>query len=252
MIDFSLDGKVALVTGASRGIGLAVAQELAAHGAVCVLAGRKEEALKTAVERIENSGGKAHPFTANMGSLDQITKLINFIKSRFNRLNILVNNAGTNPYFGEMTGADERAWNKTVDVNLKGPFFAIQKAAPLMASSGGGAVVNISSVNAVKPERNQGIYSITKAALLAMTKAYAKELASKNIRVNALLPGLIQTRFSRALFDDKEVYHNLLQQIPLGRHAAPEEMAGAVLYLVSEASSFTTGTSITCDGGYLA
>jgi len=243
---------VALVTGASRGMGRAIALELAARGASCVLASRRKEALEAVVGEIRAGGGRAEAFAANMGDLGQISGLMAFIEDRFGRLDIMVNNAGTNPYFGEMIKAEERAWNKTVEVNLKGPFFAIQKAAPLMASSGGGAVVNISSVNAVKPGLNQGIYSITKAALLAMTKAYARELADKKIRVNAVLPGLIRTRFSEALFVNEEIYNNLIQQIPLGRPAAPEEVVGAVLYLVSEASSFTTGASIICDGGYLA
>jgi len=186
----------------------------------------------------------------NMGELDQIQSLFAEVKSRFGRLDILINNAATNPYFGPMQGAPESAWDKTLAVNLKGPFFMIQQAAQLMTADGG-AIVNVASINAVRPSPLQGIYSITKAGVVAMTKAYAKELASKNIRVNALLPGLTETKFSAALIENKDIYEHALNQIPLRRHAQPAEMAGAVLYLVSEAASFTTGTTIVCDGGML-
>jgi NAD(P)-dependent dehydrogenase (short-subunit alcohol dehydrogenase family) len=151
-----------------------------------------------------------------------------------------------------MVNANEAAWDKTFEVNLKGPYFMIQNAAGLMRKTGGGAIVNISSVNALRPSPMQGMYSMTKAAILAMTQAYAKELAPHNIRVNALLPGLVETKFSGALIDNNKIYQQVIQQIPLGRHATPDEMAGAVLYLVSDAASFTTGTHIICDGGYLS
>ncbi|MBS0013486.1 MAG: SDR family oxidoreductase, partial [Desulfobacterales bacterium] len=144
-------------------------------------------------------------------------------------------------------------FNKTVEVNLKGPFFMIQNAARLMAENhSGGAIVNVSSINGVSPAPMQGIYSMTKAGMISMTKGYAKELAPKNIRVNALLPGFTQTRFSSALMENKEIYDSVIEQIPMRRHATPEEMAGAVLYLVSDAASFTTGETIACDGGALA
>ena len=166
-------------------------------------------------------------------------------------MDILINNAATNPYFGDMLDADERAWDKTNEVNLKGPFFITQHAARLMEVSRGGAIVNVASINGVRPIPMQGIYSITKAGLISMTKAFAKELAVKNIRVNALLPGLTQTHFSEALIKNESIYKTAIRQIPLGRHAQPSEMAGAVLYLVSDAASYTTGTCIVCDGGKL-
>ena len=252
MTTFSLEGKIALVTGASRGIGEAIALCFAENGAECILASRKAEALEGVVKKIEAAGGKAIACAANMGDLTQIADLFAFIKDKYGKLNILVNNAATNPYFGAMTGAPEWAWDKTLAVNLKGPFFATQQAAKLMDVAGGGAIVNVASVNAVKPAPTQGIYSITKAGLIAMTKAYAKELASQNIRVNALLPGLTKTDFSKALFEMEEIHQYVIQEIPLKRHAEPHEMAGAVLYLVSDAASFTTGICIACDGGYLA
>lgn len=250
MVAFNLDGKIALITGASRGIGEAIALTLAEYGALCILVSRKIEGLQAVQAKIKAKGGQAEAMACNMGELDQIQALFAEIKSRYGRLDILINNAATNPYFGPMQGAPESAWDKTLAVNLKGPFFMIQQAAQLMTADGG-AIVNVASINAVRPSPLQGIYSITKAGVVAMTKAYAKELAPKNIRVNALLPGLTETKFSAALIENKDIYEHALNQIPLRRHAQPAEMAGAVLYLVSEAASFTTGTTIVCDGGML-
>ena len=252
MVDFKLDGKVAVVTGASRGIGEAIAETLAAYGAHCVLVSRKIEGLRQVEEKITKAGGKAQSIACHMGQLDKIDHLFEEIKSQHGKLHILVNNAATNPYFGEMIGADESAFNKTFDVNVKGPYFMIQKAAALMSESGGGSIVNVASINGVRPAPMQGIYSMTKAAMISMTKAYAKELAARKIRVNALLPGLTETKFANALIANKDIYDYAIQGIPLQRHATPDEMAGAVLYLASDASSFTTGTTITCDGGSLA
>lgn len=252
MINFSLQGKIALITGASRGIGKAIAMTLSDHGAHCILVSRKLEGLREVVGKIEENGAKAIAIACHMGYLNQIESLFKTVRKQFGRLDILVNNAGTNPYFGEMLGADEAAWDKTHDVNLKGPFFMIRHAAPLMIKAGGGAIANVSSVSGMRPGLMQGIYSITKAGLIAMTKAYAKELADKNIRVNALLPGLTKTRFSRALIENKEIYDQAIKRIPMGRYAEPGEMAGAVLYLVSDAASYTTGICLTCDGGLLA
>lgn len=252
MLSFDLKGRIAVVTGASRGIGRAIAETFAQYGAELVLVSRKIDALTEVAEAITSRGGKAHPIACNMGDTNAIKSLYEFIENTCGRLDILVNNAATNPYFGDMAGVDENAWNKTFDVNLKGPFFMIQKAIPLMQKAGGGAIVNVSSVNGIRPAPFQGIYSVTKGALITMTQAYAKELAPHKIRVNALLPGFTDTKFSAALMQQDEIYKHVIAQIPLGRHAEPEEMVGAVLYLVSEASSYTTGTCITCDGGLLA
>jgi NAD(P)-dependent dehydrogenase (short-subunit alcohol dehydrogenase family) len=251
MIDFSLKNKIALITGASRGIGEAIATTLSEHGARCILASRKIQGLEKVKAKIEEKGGRADAVVCHTGNLTQISDLFAEIENSYGRLDILVNNAATSPYFGDMVNADEKAWDKTNDVNLKGPFFMIQHAARLMEKSGG-AIVNVASINGVRPVPFQGIYSITKAGLISMTKAFAKELATKNIRVNALLPGLTETHFSEALIKNEQIYNFAVQQIPMGRHAQPDEMAGAVLYLVSDAASFTTGTCITCDGGMLA
>jgi len=252
MVSFRLDGKIALVTGASRGIGKSIAQTLAEYGAEVILVSRKMETLTQVAAEITEKGGKALPLACHMGDAGDIAKLFETIEKTYGKLNILVNNAATNPYFGEMTGVDAGVWEKTFDVNLKGPFFMIQKAIPLMKASGGGAVVNVSSVNGIRPAQFQGVYSITKAAIISMTQAYAKELAPHGIRVNALLPGLTDTKFASALMKQDEIYKYVVAQIPMGRHAEPDEMSGAVLYLVSDAASFTTGAHIVCDGGFLA
>jgi NAD(P)-dependent dehydrogenase (short-subunit alcohol dehydrogenase family) len=252
MVSFALNGKVALINGASRGIGEAAAILLAQQGAACVLTSRRIEGVAAVQEKIVARGGRAEAAVCHMGDLAQVRRICRDVAAAWGRLDILVNNAATNPYFGEMLGAPESAWEKTVAVNLRGPFFMIQSAAPLMARGGGGSIVNVASINGVSPAPLQGIYSITKAGVIAMTKAYAKELAPLNIRVNALLPGLTATKFSEALIRDPAIYSEALKRIPLRRHALPEEMAGAVLYLASEASSFTTGAAIVCDGGALA
>ena len=253
MINFTLKDKIALITGASRGIGEEIALTLAQFSAHCILVSRKSEALIPVKEKIISFGGTADIMVCHIGDLNQIERLFSDIKSMFGRLDILVNNAATNPYFGDMLGADAGVWEKTFDVNLKGPFFITQKAIKLMIETGTkGSIVNISSVNGIKPAPFQGIYSITKAGIIAMTKAFAKEFANKGIRVNAVLPGLTETKFSKAIMDNESIYDYAVKQIPMGRHAQPSEISGAVLYLVSDASSFTTGSLIVCDGGMLA
>ncbi len=252
MTNVSLEGKIALITGASRGIGKAIAMALSDHGAHCILVSRKLEGLREVVAEIQANGAEASAIACHVGYVNQIESLFKTVGSQFGKLNILVNNAGTNPYLGEMLGADEAAWDKTHDVNLKGPFFMIKHAIALMVIAGGGAILNVSSVSGVRPGLMQGIYAITKAGLITMTKAYAKELADKNIRVNALLPGLTRTKFSKALVENKTYYDQAIKRIPMGRYAEPAEMAGAALYLLSDAASYTTGVCLACDGGLLA
>lgn len=252
MVDFSLTGKIALITGASRGIGESIAKTLANHGAHCILVSRKPEALDKVAEEINKAGGKAETMACHTGYLEQIQALFDKVKEKFGKLDILINNAATNPHFGELITAEESHWDKIMDVNLKGPFFMIQKAVPLLEAAGGGAIMNVSSINGVSPAFLQGVYSISKAGIISMTKAYAKELAPKNIRVNALLPGMTDTKFSQAILGNQEIHDYVIQQIPMGRAAQPDEMAGAALYMVSDAASYTTGACILCDGGMLA
>ncbi|MBC8439707.1 MAG: SDR family oxidoreductase [Deltaproteobacteria bacterium] len=249
MKEFKLDGRIAVITGASRGIGLACAQKLAKYGARCILVSRKAENLETAARKIRESGGKAEAMACHTGYPDQIKAMYEKIIEKYGTLDILVNNAATNPHFGEMLTADEGIWDKTLDVNLKGPFFMIKHAVPLMKDKG--AIVNVASVNAVSPGLLQGVYSATKAALVNMTQTLSRELAPKGIRINSLLPGLTDTKFASAIISSDEICQHALSQIPMGRYANPDEMAGAVLYLVSDAASFTTGASLICDGGML-
>ncbi|MDD9303419.1 MAG: SDR family oxidoreductase [Desulfobacter sp.] len=249
MKEFDLSSKVAVITGASRGIGLAVAKKMAECGARCILVSRRPENLETAAREILDAGHKAEAMACHTGYPDQIKALYESIMEKYGRLDILVNNAATNPHFGEMITADEGIWDKTLDVNIKGPFFMVKYAVPLMEN--GGAIVNVSSINAVRPGLFQGVYSATKAALVNMTKTLARELAPKGIRVNALLPGLTDTKFASAIIGSEEICQHALAQIPMGRYAQPSEMAGTVLYLVSDAASYTTGACIISDGGML-
>ena len=252
MLSFDLKDRIALVTGASRGIGRAIAETLAEYGAEVILVSRKIEDLEIVAEGIRGKNRKATAIACNTGYMADIEKLYETIRETYGRLDILVNNAATNLHFDEMATIDEGAWQKMMDINLKGPFFMIQKAIPLMQVAGKGAVVNVSSVGAVQPPPFQGVYAITKGALITMTQAFAKELAPHNIRVNAMLPGLTDTKFASVLIHTKEIYDIAMTKIPMKRHAVPIEMAGAVLYLVSDAASYTTGTWIACDGGFLA
>jgi NAD(P)-dependent dehydrogenase (short-subunit alcohol dehydrogenase family) len=252
MVSFDLKDRIALVTGASRGIGRAIAETLADHGAEVILVSRKIESLEIVEKEIRDKDRKADSIACNIGKIADIERLFEKVRERYGRLDILINNAATNLHFDEMATIDEGAWDKMVDINLKGPFFMIKKAIPLMKAAGKGAVVNVSSVGALQPPMFQGVYAITKSALITMTQAFAKELAPHNIRVNAMLPGLTDTKFASILIHTKEIYDLAMTQIPMKRHAAPIEMAGAVLYLVSDAASYTTGTWIACDGGFLA
>ncbi len=249
---FRLDGKTALVTGASRGIGEAIARLLAASGAHVILASRKLESLQAVEQSIVAAGGKASSMACHTGKLDQIEALMDGIAGVFGGLDILVNNAATNPHFGDVLSVEEWAWDKTFAVNLKGCFFLSQAAAKLMRAGSGGSIINVASVNGLRPALMQGIYSITKAGLIALTQSFAKELAADGIRVNALLPGLTETRLASALTSNPAVMEAVMPSIPLGRVAQPEEMAPLVLYLASSASSYTTGACFTVDGGMMA
>jgi NAD(P)-dependent dehydrogenase (short-subunit alcohol dehydrogenase family) len=249
---FDLTGKVALVTGASRGIGEAIARLLATYGAKVIVSSRKIEACEAVAASIRADGGDATAMACHVGDMAQIDAIFSQIKASFGRLDILVNNAAANPYFGHILDTDLAAYDKTVDVNIRGYFFMSTAAGKMMKEQGGGVILNTASVNGVSPGYMQGIYSITKAAVISMTKAFAKECGQFNIRVNALLPGLTETKFASALTSNEKILKTALLQIPLGRTAQPEEMAGTVLYLVSDASSYTTGTTIVVDGGYLS
>jgi NAD(P)-dependent dehydrogenase (short-subunit alcohol dehydrogenase family) len=249
---FDLDGKVALVTGASRGIGEAIAKLLAQQGAHVIVSSRKVDDCQQVADAIVAAGGKASALACHIGEMEQITATVATIREQFGKLDILVNNAATNPYFGNVLDTDLSAFQKTVDVNIRGYFFMSVEAGKLMRENGGGAILNVASVNGMVPGMMQGIYSITKAAVINMTKVFAKECAQFGIRCNALLPGLTDTKFASALVKNDSILKPALQRIPLARPADPTEMAGTVLYLVSDASSYTTGTAINVDGGMLS
>ncbi|RDU99073.1 SDR family oxidoreductase [Trinickia dinghuensis] len=246
---FDLTGKIALVTGASRGIGEEIAKLLARQGAHVIVSSRKLEDCQAVAGEIVEAGGNAEALACHVGKMEDIAATFEHIRGKHGRLDILVNNAAANPYFGHILDTDIMAFNKTVDVNVRGYFFMSVEAGKMMKAQGGGAIVNTASVNALQPGDKQGIYSITKAAVVNMTKAFAKECGPFGIRVNALLPGFTKTKFAAALFDSKELYERLMAEIPLRRHAEPREMAGTVLYLVSDASSYTNGECIVVDGG---
>ena len=248
---FDLTGKIALVTGASRGIGEQIAKLLAQSGAHVIVSSRKIEGCQTVVDSIIAEGGSAQAIACHIGEMDQIASIFNQISQEHGKLDILVNNAAANPYFGHVLDTDLNAFQKTVDVNIRGYFFMSTHGAKLMKASGGGAIVNVASINGVTPGDYQGIYSITKAAVISMTKTFAKECAQFNIRVNALLPGGTDTKFASTLVNNPKILDQLMHHVPMKRVAQPEEMAGTVLYLVSNASSYTTGTSINVDGGFL-
>jgi NAD(P)-dependent dehydrogenase (short-subunit alcohol dehydrogenase family) len=248
---FDLSGKIALVTGASRGIGESIARTLAAYGAHVIISSRKIDGCEAVAGSIRDEGGEAEAYACHIGEMEQIDAIWEHIESTHGKLDILVNNAATNPHFGPIETTELSAFQKTVDVNIRGYFFMCAGAAKLMKKSGGGSIVNVASVNGVAPGHFQGIYSITKASVISMTKAYAKELAQQKIRVNALLPGLTDTKFASALTTNDAIKKQALMHIPMNRMADADEMAGSVLYLVSDASSYTTGTCINVDGGYL-
>lgn len=248
---FDLDGRVAIVTGASRGIGAATAELLAAQGAHVVLSSRKAEDLEKVRERILAQHGKASVIPAHAGVSEDLQHLVAETVRQLGRIDILVNNAATNPHFGHIAETPLAMVDKTVQVNLRGYFELSSLAAQQMRTQGGGAIVNIASVNGVKPGYMQGIYSITKAAVINMTQAFARECAPWKVRVNAVLPGLTDTKFASALVKNEQILSAVLKQIPLNRYAQPEEIAPAILYLASDAASYVTGTTLAVDGGLL-
>ncbi|TLX53363.1 short-chain dehydrogenase [Stutzerimonas nosocomialis] len=249
---FDLDGKIAFVSGASRGIGEAIAKLLAQQGAHVIVSSRKLDGCQAVADAITAAGGKATAIACHIGEIEQIQSVFAQIREQFGRLDILVNNAATNPQFGHVLDTDLSAFQKTIDVNIRGYFYMSIEAGKLMREHGGGSIINVASINGVSPGNFQGIYSITKGAVINMTKVFAKECAQFGIRCNALLPGLTDTKFASALVKNDAIRELALQQIPLRRVADPGEMAGAVLYLASDASSYTTGVALNVDGGYLS
>lgn len=248
---FDLAGCTALVTGASRGIGAATARLLAVHGAHVIVSSRKLDGCERVVADVRAAGGSADAIAAHIGSTESVDALFAAIAGLGRSVDILVNNAATNPYFGPMLDMDLAAFDKTVEVNIRGYFYTTLLAARGMRGRGG-AIVNVASINGRRAAPGQGAYSMTKAAILSMTEGFAKELAGERIRVNAVLPGLTDTKFASALTQDPQILKSLLRMIPLGRVAQPEEIAPMILFLCSPAASYVTGASFAVDGGFLA
>jgi len=248
---FGLIGKTALVSGASRGIGESIARLLAAHGAHVICTSRKLESCEQVASAIRANGGSAQAMAMHVGDPSAIEQVFATLESQGRAPDILVNNAAANPYFGPMLDMDLGSYEKTVEVNLRGYFWTTVQAARRMRGKGG-SIVNIASVNARRAAPGQGIYSMTKAGIVNMTEGFAKELAAHGIRVNAVLPGLTETRFASAITGDAKLLGMMKQMIPLARVAQPDEIAPAVLFLVSAAGSYVTGATIAVDGGYLA
>jgi dehydrogenase/reductase SDR family member 4 len=247
---FDLTGKVAIVTGASKGIGEAIARGLAAFGACVVLSSRKLESVETVAFSICEQGGEAVAVAAHMGDRTAIHGLMDRTCETFGGVDIIVNNAATNPVYGPLLQTDDNVFEKIMAVNVQGPLELAKLAHPHMKRRGGGSVINISSVGGLRPEPQLGIYSVSKAALVSLTKVMAQEWGRDHIRANAICPGLVRTKFSAALWQNEQVCKDFVRTLPLGRIAEPEEMVGLALFLASPASSYCTGGVYLADGGH--
>jgi NAD(P)-dependent dehydrogenase (short-subunit alcohol dehydrogenase family) len=237
-VNFSLEGKVALIAGGSRGIGRVIALTFAENGADVVISSRKLPDLEAVAEEVKATGRKCLAIASHIAKLDESQNLVEKIKADFGKIDILVNNAGTNPYMGPLIDAEEWAWDVTMNVNLKGPFLLSQLVARVMQEQGGGNIINMASTAGINPSMLH-IYSVTKAGLIMLTRVMAMEWAKHNIRVNAIAPGLIKTRFSEALWKGTPAEENI---------AMPEDIAGAALYLASDASRYVNGQTIVIGG----
>jgi NAD(P)-dependent dehydrogenase (short-subunit alcohol dehydrogenase family) len=245
--EITLKDKVAIVTGASRGIGEAIARTFAAHGAKVVLASRKMEGLGAVAESI---GANAYAVAAHTGKQDDCIALVQAAVQKFGKVDILVNNAATNPYFGPFLDIDEGAWDKTFEVNVKGYFWMTREVVKhLRAREAPGSIIHMASVAGIIASPAQGVYAMTKAAILSMTKTMAYELAGNKIRVNAIAPGFVDTKFASAVLKNEVLLDEVLKMTPMKRYGQPDEIAGGALYLASDSASYLTGHTLVIDGG---
>ena len=249
MTEFSLAGKVTLITGASRGIGRAIALRLARAGASVVVSSRKLENVQPVADEIVAAGGQALAVQAHVGAAGDVAALVARTVETFGRVDVAVNNAATNPHFGPLLTADEGQWDKILDTNAKGAFRVCKAVVPLMEAQGGGKIINLTSVAGLRPSPGMGMYGISKAAIIMLTQVLAVELGRANIQVNAIAPGVIKTRFSQVLWQTPQIAEPLLRSLPLGRFGEPEDVAGLALFLASSASDYVTGAVFVVDGG---
>ncbi|WP_281542810.1 glucose 1-dehydrogenase [Maribacter aestuarii] len=248
---FDLTGKVAIVTGSSKGIGLSIARGLAEKGAKVVISSRKQEAVDTLAKEFSEAGMKAIGIACHIGDSEQRKQLIAKTMDTYGRIDILVNNAAINPFYGPLESAGEEVFDKIMNVNVKAPWLLSNLVQPHMKENGGGSIINISSVEGIHPGFRLGLYSMTKSALIMLSKNQAKEWGRYGIRSNVVCPGLIKTKFSESLWSDEKLVAQYTGVVPLRRVAEPDEMAGIVMLLASDAGSYMTGGVYTADGGYL-
>lgn len=248
---FNLNGKVAIITGSSKGIGKAIAKGLAEKGASVVVSSRNQEACDTVVAEFEKDGLQAIGIACHIGKEEQRQNLVSKTIEAFGRIDILVNNAAINPVFGPIENVDPEIFDKIMDVNVKAPWALSNLVLSHMQSNKNGSVINIASVEALTPGAGLGLYSTSKAALLMLTKNQAKEWGKYGVRANAICPGLIQTKFSAALWTNEKLLNKIEKTIPAGRMGQPEEMAGLACLLASDAGAYMTGGVYTADGGYM-
>ncbi len=250
--DFSLEGRVAIVTGGSRGIGRSIAVALAEHGADVAIAARKPAALAEASAAVRATGRRALAVPTNVRRMDELRRLVAETERELGRVDVLVNNAGTTPIFGPVHEIDEGAWDVIMNTNVKAVhFLSIHAREAMLRHGDGGSIVNVSSIGGLRASDVIGGYSVSKAALIMLTQVQAKNWGGDGIRVNCIAPGLIQTEFARTLWEDERIRREAETEAALGRIGAPDEMAGAVVYLASPAASFVTGQTLVLDGGRL-
>lgn len=248
-MNFNLEKKVAIITGASKGIGEAIAIVLAQHGARVIINSRKQEELDKVVEKIRATGDECIGVAANTGEPAGLKKIVDTAVEKYGGVDILINNAASNPVFGPVVQTEEWAYDKIMQVNVKAPFELSKLVYPIMKLRGSGSVINISSIAGDTPDPGLGIYSVSKAALNMLTKVTAKEWAVDNIRVNSICPGLIKTKFSEALWQDEAILKKFMKMVPMGRMGTIDEIAALALFLSSDVSGYCTGTLFTADGG---